>query len=110
MEAIQRETTRQRDWKAPAEEELTDAAHLEFSQSVPYLAQVKKRGAKMRRHMNMNKWKITGWKDYAPRTESDSGLRPGGTVPHTLDKPSSKLKLPTMPREEGAEAHEVCPV
>ena len=86
---IQRETTRQLDWKMPTEEELMDSAKLKLSQSVPYLARVENRGAKMRRHTTMSKWKIPGGNDYAPRTESDPGIYSGETVPLTLDKLSS---------------------
>jgi hypothetical protein len=42
--AIQRETTRQLDWEVPTDEELMDAARLELSQSVPYLAHAERRG------------------------------------------------------------------
>ena len=83
--AIQRETTRQLDWEVPTEEELIDAAHLELSQSVPYLAQVMNRDAKMQRRVNMKKWVVPNGKEYAMRNGPGSGEE----VLLSLKKPSS---------------------
>ena len=85
--AIQRDTTRQLDWGVPSDEELMDAVHLKLSQSVPYLAQVEKRGAEMQPRTNVEKWTVPGGKDYARRTEPDSSTRPGQAIPPTLTRP-----------------------
>ena len=87
--AIQRDTTRRLDWEVPTDEELMDAVRLKLSQSVPYLAQVEKRGAEMRPRVNVKKWKAPGGENYALRTKPDSSSRPGETVPSTLNRPSA---------------------
>jgi hypothetical protein len=87
--AIQRETARQLDWEVPTDEQLMDAARLELFQSVPYLAEVEKRGAEMQPRRSVKKWTAPGGKDYARRTEPDPSIRPGETVPITLSRPSA---------------------
>ena len=87
--AIQPDPTMKLDWEVPTDEALMGAARLKLSQSVPYLAKVKKRGAEMQPRVNVKKWTAPGGKDYALRSEPDSNVRPGETVPLTLDKPSA---------------------
>ena len=86
---IQRDTTRRLDWEVPTDEELMDAVRFKLSKSVPYFAQVEKRGAKMQPRVNVKKWKAPGGEDYAMRTKPNPGSCPGETVPSTLNRPSA---------------------